>query len=261
MKLSCVFRESSGVILGILFAISGTSSALASNLKSSTGLFTSNGKTVQNPCSNPLVLSTGGLCCPASPLSGEECSQKQAQPINRAASKIRPLVVNGVIIPLPIVTQMVKKGLGRSWSPAMKARNLMVCGYGTSSSRIPVLHCLSNRAHFRDPISKHLNYNPQKSNIRCYANCFLTQGNIVASVVRYIDFSSHRAQLISSLIGKTPTSMAAYSLRVPETVPMQFPPLHKIVNVPVFVTFMIKNGDLSDIELAKRTGDTGITTN
>jgi len=265
MKLSCVFRTSSGVILGILIAIGGTSIASANNPESSAGDSTPNGKIVQNPCSTPVVLSTGGLCCPLSPSSGEECSQQKVQPINRATSNMKPLTVNGVIIPLPVVTQMVKKGLRRSWSSAKKDRNLIVCGYGRtdiersalSNSRLPVLNCLSNEAHFRlsfrNPYSKHLDYDPQKTNVHCYANCFLTQENVVASVVRYIDHSSHTARLISSLIGKTPTSKATYSLKVPETVPMRFPSLHnKIVKVPVFVTFMIKNGDLSDIQLADR---------
>lgn len=273
MKSSYIFRTLSGVILGILIAISGTSIASATSHKSSAGSFLPNDKAVQNACSNPFVLSSGGLCCPLSSTSGEKCAQKQARPINRAASKMKPLTVNGVIIPLPIVTQMVKKGLKRSWSSAIKDRNLIVCGYGRTNirnsvlanSRIPSLNCLSNQAHFRfslsDPYSKHLDYDPKKTNIRCYANCFLTQGNIAASVVRYIDHSSFRANLISSLIGRTPTSKATYSLRVPEIVPMQFSSSHKAVNVPVFVTFTIKNGDLYDVEIAERKGDTGISTN
>lgn len=223
---------------------------------------------MQNPCSNPMVLSTGGLCCPLSPLSREKCSQEKAHPINRAASKIRPLEVNGVIIPLPVVAQMVKKGLRRSWSRGMEDRNLIVCGHGKteivnrslSSPRLPSLHCLSNGAHFRhvlwNPYSPHIHYNPEKVNIRCYANCFLTQGNIAASISRYIDDSSRRARLISVLISKTPTIKAAYSLRVPQTVPMRFPSLNnKIENVPVFVTFIIKNGDLSGIKLSERKQD------
>lgn len=161
---------------------------------------------------------------------------------------------------------MVKKGLRRSWSPARQARNLIVCRYGRtvregsipSSSRILTLHCLSNETHLRhviwNPRSPHLDYNPKQVKIRCYADCVLTQGNVAVSVVRYIDLSSHRGQVISSLISKIPASKASYSLRVRETVPMQFPSLHKTLHVPVFVTFTIKNGDLSDIELAKRTG-------
>lgn len=274
MKLSCVFRTSSGVTLGILFSIGGASIASAHNHKPSAGSFATSGKTVQNPCSNPIVLSTGGACCPLSPLSQEKCSQKKAQPVNRAVSDMKPLKVNGVTIPLPVVTQMVKKGLRRSWSSAKEDLDLMVCGYGRtnirnsaiSNSRIPALNCLSNKAHFgyspSNPYSKHPNFDPRKTNVRCYADCFLTEGNVVASIVRYIDYSSHRAQLISSLISRTPTTKAAYSLRVPETVPMQFPSLHnKIVNVPVFVTFTVKNGDLADIKLAKRSGKTGAATN
>lgn len=274
MNPSCVSGKATGVILGILFAICGSSIALASNPKSSAGSFASHVKTVQNPCANPMILSTGGLCCPLSPGSTEKCSQQPAQRISRNVSKMKALVVNGITIPLPIVTQMAKKGLRRSWSEAMQDRNLIVCGYGRtqiahsdlSNTRFPVLHCLSNEAHFRyspnNPYSKHLNYDPRKSNIRCYSNCFLTQGNVVASVTGYIDHSSHRAQLISWLIGQAPTSGAAYSLRVPETVPMRFPSLHnKIVHVPVFVTFVIKNGDLSDIQLAERKRNTGISTN
>jgi hypothetical protein len=84
----------------------------------------------------------------------------------------------------------------------------------------------------------------------------LTQGNIAASISRYIDDSSRRACLISVLISKTPTIKAAYSLRVPQTVPMRFPSLNnKIENVPVFVTFIIKNGDLSGIKLSERKQD------
>ena len=261
-------------MLGILFAISGTSIASTSNHEPTAGISAPNGKTLKNPCSNTIILSTGGLCCPLSPSPGEKCSQRKPRPINRAASTARPLAVNGVIIPLPIAAQMVKKGLRRSWSPAKKDRNLIVCGYGRteiehsslSNSRIPELHCLSNEAHFRhslrNPYSEHLSYDPRKTNIHCYANCFLTQGNVAASLGRYVDHSSHRAQLISSLISRMPTSKAAHSLRVPETVPIPFPSMHnKIVHAPVFVTFTIKNGDLSDIELSKRNKNTEITTN
>lgn len=259
MKLIYVSRALPFVIASFLFAASGAALASAGNNRPLATHVSIPGQPVSTPCSNSVILSTGGLCCPHSRGSTESCSQTRRKIIYPSMARTKPLVINGVIIPLPIIAQMVEKGLRRSWSPAVADRNLLVCGYGSSSTLLPTLHCLSNKAYFRHHSDKHLDYDPTKVKIRCYANCFLTQGNITASIIHYIDFSSHRARLISTLANKVPDIGASYSLRVPETVPMRFPALHKIVKYPVFITFYIQKGDLSNIELAKRNGPSGIS--
>ena len=58
--------------------------------------------------------------------------------------------------------------------------------------------------------------------------------------------------MLGYLLGEAPGASATYSLRVPETVPMRFPKQHVFVNYPAYVTFVMGEGRLLDIELVKR---------
>lgn len=253
MKVVCVSGVASWLTFCAFLAVSGPSLAAVADGRPVLARSPVTSKPAASVCANRVLLATGGLCCPLPQSTAGRCSQAQHRLIDPAMARLQPLRVNGVTIPLVIVAQVVDKGLHRSWSPAIEDRNQVVCRFGDSSSRFPALHCLSNKTHFRNPVTQHLNYDPASSKIDCYSGCFLTQGDVAVSIVRYINSDAHRATLVSSLLSRMPKRRASYTLRIPETVPMRFPSLQdKILNYPVFVTFSITKGELSNIELSKR---------
>lgn len=171
------------------------------------------------------------------------------------AQKLTPVFVNGVKLPLPIVTQMVKKALTRIWSRAPKDRNELVCWFTSlPGTRFRQLLCNTNGHHFEAQRGAGYYVPASKKMVQCYYNCFLTKGEIAIAIIRYVNAHLTRARILSGLLLQAPKPDASYSLRVAETVPMLFPEGRKSVirHTPVYVTFVIQDGALSDVELTRR---------
>ncbi len=212
-------------------------------------------KSTSFACLTPLTAATGGLCCPGTQTSTAPCVASTPGVVSAAEKRLKPLVVNGVQIPLPIALQIVKKALKRKWSLSLAARNVLVCDFRQiAGSHMSVLHCNTNSVHFRGFIQANFHVKASDRKVHCYYNCFLTWENIVTALIRYVNADPGRANVLGSLLGKAPAASATYSLRVPETVPMRFPKQHLFVNFPAYVTFVMGRGHLSDIELTRRKG-------
>ena len=206
-------------------------------------------------CLSPLILASGGLCCPGTQSSMEPCLSSNPTVISAAVKKLKPLMVNGVRIPLPVTLQMIKKALGRVWSTAAANRDVLVCAFRkVPGTRVPLLHCNTNYVHFKGFIETDTHIKLSDRKVHCYYNCFLTRENIVASLVRYVNHDIRTARVLGSLLDKVPAADATYSLRVTETVPMWLPDRHLLVDNPAYVTFVIGDGGLADVQLSEGDG-------
>ncbi|MGH8126880.1 MAG: hypothetical protein ACRETC_00735 [Gammaproteobacteria bacterium] len=211
----------------------------------------------QRSCLSPLVLAVGGVCCPGPQSSMAPCLVSNPGGLSANAKKLKPIFVSGVKLPLPIVLQMLSKSLERSWSKALSDRADLVCRYRKSlNAGAPFLHCSTNNAHFHLGVEALYHIKPTNVKIQCYANCFITRGNVMISVLRYVNNNSTRARLLGSLLKGAPTANSSYSLRVAQTVPLKFPVGYGWIalNYPVFVKFIISKGDIAGIELMQRHG-------
>ncbi len=202
-------------------------------------------------CLAPLTAATGGLCCPGTQSSTAPCVSSTPGIISAAEKKLDPLAVHGVQIPLPIVLQMIKKALQRGWSSALADRGLMVCEYRrrNAGSGSPILYCNTNAVYFNN-----LQVDASNDKLHCLYHCFLTRENIITALIGYINDNHYAANVLPSLLNKAPAASATYSLRVPETIPLLLGNHHSFVKYPAFVTFVMGNGHLTEIELAKRKG-------
>ena len=210
-------------------------------------------------CLAPLTAGSGGLCCPGTRSSTSPCVASTPGMVSAAEKKLKPLVVNGVQIPLPIALQIVKTALRRKWSLSLSDRNVLVCDFRQlAGSRMSVLHCNTNSVHFRGFIQANFHVKASDRKVHCYYDCFLTKENIVTALIRYINSDPGRANVLGSLLGKAPAASATYSLRVPEIVPMRFPKQHGFFNYPAYVTFVMGKGHLTDVEMTKRKGTANV---
>lgn len=208
------------------------------------------------PCLSPLIQNVGGLCCPGTQASVAPCLDIRRTEVSPLAEKLQPLYVDGIRIPTPIVLQLIKKALSQMWSAVPRDRATLVCRFtDVPGTRRTLLYCETNEGHFsrlQGPMySLKLK---KKSTIKCYYNCFLTRNNVYESLRQYVDDNYIRAEFIAGLLAQAPNEDDSYSLRMPQVVPMLFPlpggPL--ILDYPVFVTYVIDDGDLADVKLADR---------
>ena len=164
--------------------------------------------------------------------------------------RLQPIAVNHVRLPMPIAMQMIKKALSRHWSARIADIDQLVCRRSTmSESRVRFLYCNTDGFHFHT----HVKASSQK--VHCYENCFLTQGDIAITLANYVNADSSRSSILLGLLAQVPGAHADYSLREPERVPMTFySPTGMIkVDFPVYLTFVVRQGSLVNLELKQRT--------
>lgn len=206
-------------------------------------------------CLSPLIQDVGAVCCPGGESSLAPCLSSGPGEISTLAAKLPPLYVNGVELPLPIVVQLVKKSLGRAWSRAPRDRNVLVCRLNeVPGSQLHRLYCDTDDGHFHAVLGAKYHVKASDKKVYCYYDCFLTKGNIVISILRYVNGNVTRDRRLAALLSQAPDTDADYSLRMPQTVPMLFPePSGSVmVDTPVYVTFVVQDGDLKDVQLADR---------
>ncbi|MGH8273050.1 MAG: hypothetical protein ACRES9_02160 [Gammaproteobacteria bacterium] len=199
-------------------------------------------------CLSPLIQGSGGLCCPGLPSSASPCLRTNFHAISADVGKLHPIYVNGFRLPLPIALQMVKKALSQPSSVSLKDRKKLLCRkLPQAGSHFSELRCFTVG-------KQHLKAEDKK--VHCYMNCLLSRENLAISVLRYVNNDSDRARLLNNLLAKVPAGDANYTLRVPERVPLKENVQGGSVNLfyPLFVTFVVQNGGLVDVQMEKRPG-------
>lgn len=207
-------------------------------------------------CRSPLIQGIEAVCCPGDAASHAPCLSSGPGDASTLAAKLPPLYVNGVKLPTPIIVQLVKKSLTRAWSRAPRDRNVLVCRFiDLPDTRLLRLYCNTDDGHSHASLSTaKYHVGASDKTVYCYSNCFLTKGNVAISILRYVNGNLSRGRRLAALLSQAPDANADYSLRLPQTVPMLFPASGGSVKVdmPVYVTFVVNDGDLKDVQLARR---------
>lgn len=130
------------------------------------------------------------------------------------SANLEPIVVKGHHLPLPVMLQVVRTALNRSWSNAAKDKNKLVCRFESEiGTHFETLRCMTNKVH-----SKFVNGTQQSLMMASQGQGIgglESNGNTIPSQVgNWVNSRNINPAAIHAMLHKLPPASSSYKLVV-----------------------------------------------
>lgn len=125
--------------------------------------------------------------------------------VSRSTVELSPIVVYGQHLPVPLILQMVKTGLHRTWSGKWADRGKLVCRFEYMlGTHFQTLKCMTNGEHFK----------VQDATQLAMINAYTNHGEIPETIADWTNGHIINPGAMKALLKRLPPLGSSYTLRV-----------------------------------------------